>query len=48
LAGALICSTTQAQINDGVIKLGVLNDMSSLYSDIGGKGLRSTFASAAG
>ncbi|MBO0753519.1 MAG: ABC transporter substrate-binding protein [Bradyrhizobiaceae bacterium] len=38
LAGALACSTAQAQISDGVIKLGVLNDMSSLYSDIGGKG----------
>src|SRR5215475_8469637 len=38
LAGAFGCSTTQAQISDGTIKLGVLNDMSSLYSDIGGKG----------
>src|SRR5207237_7633566 len=28
----------QAQISDGVVKLGVLNDMSSLYADIGGKG----------
>jgi branched-chain amino acid transport system substrate-binding protein len=31
-------SAAQAQISDGVIKLGVLNDMSSLYADIGGKG----------
>jgi branched-chain amino acid transport system substrate-binding protein len=39
LAGAaLACGTAQAQISGGVIKLGVLNDMSSLYSDIGGKG----------
>jgi branched-chain amino acid transport system substrate-binding protein len=38
LAGALGCSAAQAQISDGVIKLGVLNDMSGLYSDIGGKG----------
>jgi branched-chain amino acid transport system substrate-binding protein len=38
LAGALGCGAAQAQISDGVIKLGVLNDMSSLYSDIGGKG----------
>jgi branched-chain amino acid transport system substrate-binding protein len=38
LAGALACSTAQAQISNGVIKLGVLNDMTSLYSDIGGKG----------
>src|SRR5215475_4039997 len=38
LAGALGCATAQAQISDGVIKIGVLNDMSSLYADIGGKG----------
>jgi branched-chain amino acid transport system substrate-binding protein len=38
LAVALGCGTAQAQISDGVIKLGVLNDMSSLYADIGGKG----------
>jgi branched-chain amino acid transport system substrate-binding protein len=38
LAGALGCGAAEAQISDGVIKLGVLNDMSSLYSDIGGKG----------
>ncbi len=33
LAGA-----AQAQISDGVVKIGVLSDMSSLYSDIGGGG----------
>jgi branched-chain amino acid transport system substrate-binding protein len=38
LAVALGCGTAQAQISDGVVKLGVLNDMSSLYADIGGKG----------
>jgi branched-chain amino acid transport system substrate-binding protein len=38
LAGTFGCGTVQAQISDGMIKLGVLNDMSSLYSDIGGKG----------
>jgi branched-chain amino acid transport system substrate-binding protein len=38
LAGALGCGAAHAQISDGTIKLGVLNDMSSLYSDIGGKG----------
>jgi branched-chain amino acid transport system substrate-binding protein len=37
LAGVLGCGAAQAQISDGVIKLGVLNDMSSLYSDIAGK-----------
>jgi branched-chain amino acid transport system substrate-binding protein len=36
--GVLGCGAAQAQISDGTIKLGVLNDMSSLYSDIGGKG----------
>jgi branched-chain amino acid transport system substrate-binding protein len=35
---ALVGGAARAQISDGVIKLGVLNDMSSLYSDIGGKG----------
>jgi branched-chain amino acid transport system substrate-binding protein len=38
MAVALGCGSAQAQISDGVIKLGVLNDMSSLYADIGGKG----------
>ena len=28
----------QAQVSDGVIKIGVMNDMSSLYSDIAGPG----------
>jgi len=28
----------QAQISDGVVKIGVLSDMSSLYTDIAGKG----------
>jgi branched-chain amino acid transport system substrate-binding protein len=37
LAGILGCGAAQAQISDGVIKLGVLNDMSSLYADIAGK-----------
>ena len=38
LAAFLGCGTAQAQVSDGVVKLGVLNDMSSLYADIGGKG----------
>jgi branched-chain amino acid transport system substrate-binding protein len=38
VAVALGCGSAQAQISDGAIKLGVLNDMSSLYADIGGKG----------
>ena len=38
LAGLVAASTAHAQISDGVVKIGVLNDMSSLYADIGGKG----------
>ncbi|NCX89744.1 MAG: ABC transporter permease, partial [Betaproteobacteria bacterium] len=29
---------SQAQISDGVVKIGVLNDMSGLYADITGPG----------
>jgi branched-chain amino acid transport system substrate-binding protein len=35
---AFAATAAQAQISDGVIKIGVLSDMSSLYSDIGGPG----------
>jgi branched-chain amino acid transport system substrate-binding protein len=35
---AAVASGAQAQISDGVVKIGVLSDMSSLYSDIGGGG----------
>jgi len=35
---ALAVTAAQAQISDGVVKIGVLSDMSSLYSDIGGGG----------
>src|SRR5438445_2122679 len=35
---ALAMGTAQAQISDGVIKIGVLNDQSSLYADISGPG----------
>jgi branched-chain amino acid transport system substrate-binding protein len=38
LAVALACGTAQAQITDGVIKIGILNDMSSVYADISGQG----------
>jgi len=38
LAGLVAASPAHAQISDGVVKIGVLNDMSSLYADIGGKG----------
>jgi branched-chain amino acid transport system substrate-binding protein len=36
LAGVL--GLAQAQISDGIVKIGVLSDMSSLYADIGGPG----------
>src|SRR6266540_2709290 len=38
LAAAFATSLAQAQISDGVVKIGVLNDMSSVYSDITGPG----------
>ena len=37
-ASAFCCGTASAQVSDRVVKLGVLNDMSSLYSDATGKG----------
>ena len=41
LAVAATCAfagSAQAQISDGIVKIGVLNDMSGLYSDITGQG----------
>ena len=38
-AAALASSSAHAQITDGVVKIGVLTDMSSLYADLGGRGL---------
>jgi branched-chain amino acid transport system substrate-binding protein len=38
LAAAFATPGALAQISDGVVKIGVLSDMSSLYSDIGGGG----------
>jgi branched-chain amino acid transport system substrate-binding protein len=37
-AVALAMGSAQAQISDGIIKIGVLNDQSSLYADIAGQG----------
>ena len=37
-AAMLAAGAAQAQISDGVIKIGVLNDMSGLYADIAGPG----------
>ncbi len=38
MAACAFGTSAQAQISDGIIKIGVLNDMSGLYSDIGGPG----------
>jgi branched-chain amino acid transport system substrate-binding protein len=38
LVVALGCGAAQAQYTDGVIKIGVLNDMSGLYADLSGQG----------
>src|SRR3954471_14783509 len=35
---AFAAAGAQAQVSDGVVKIGVLSDMSSLYADIGGPG----------
>jgi branched-chain amino acid transport system substrate-binding protein len=35
---AFAAGAVQAQISDGIVKIGVLNDMSGLYSDISGQG----------
>lgn len=35
---ALTCGTAQAQMSDGVIKIGVLNDRSGIYADLAGEG----------
>ena len=38
IAAAFAAGTAHAQISDGVIKIGVLNDMSGLYADLTGPG----------
>src|SRR5205085_8370360 len=38
LAGAWAVSGAQAQVSDNVVKIGVLSDMSSLYTDLAGAG----------
>src|SRR4029078_10787187 len=38
IAGALAAGAAQAQMSDNVIKIGVLSDMSSLYTDLAGAG----------
>src|SRR5262245_22388670 len=38
VVAALLATGAQAQVSDGVVKIGVLTDMSSLYSDLSGAG----------
>jgi len=38
VAGALAAGVAQAQVSDNLIKIGVLTDMSSLYTDLSGAG----------
>ena len=38
LALACVAGVAQAQISDGIVKIGVLSDMSSLYADLDGNG----------
>jgi branched-chain amino acid transport system substrate-binding protein len=38
IAGTLVAGAAQAQVSDGMIKIGVLSDMSSLYTDLAGVG----------
>jgi branched-chain amino acid transport system substrate-binding protein len=38
LSIALMCGTAQAQMSDGVVKIGVMNDMSGTYADLSGQG----------
>jgi branched-chain amino acid transport system substrate-binding protein len=38
VAGTLAAGAAQAQVSDNVIKIGVLSDMSSLYTDLAGAG----------
>ena len=37
-AALALAGTAQAQISGNVVKIGVLNDMSGLYADLGGQG----------
>src|SRR5678815_36077 len=37
-AALAFCAPAQAQISGNVVKIGVLNDQSSLYADLGGQG----------
>ncbi|MEO8537039.1 MAG: ABC transporter substrate-binding protein, partial [Betaproteobacteria bacterium] len=38
IAGTLAAGTAHAQVSDNMIKIGILSDMSSLYTDLAGAG----------
>ena len=38
LVALLAAAPASAQISDGIVKIGVLNDQSSLYADLAGQG----------
>jgi branched-chain amino acid transport system substrate-binding protein len=38
MTAALVSTAVHAQYTDGIVKIGVLTDMSGLYSDVGGAG----------
>ena len=39
VAAAVICvGTARAQVSDDVVRIGVLNDQSNVYADLGGQG----------
>ena len=38
VAACALAGTAQAQVSDGIVKIGVMNDMSGVYADIGGPG----------
>ncbi len=37
-SAALMCGTAHAQLSDGIVKIGVMNDMSGTYADLSGQG----------
>ena len=38
LVSGLMASSAHAQVSDGVIRISILNDMTGIYADAGGKG----------
>ena len=38
LLASLMASSAVAQVSDNVVRIGILNDMTGIYADAGGKG----------